>query len=294
MHALIRIVMILGSVLLLGLGTIRIAHAADARADSVAMVTDVQGKATLSTAGIAHDISILTEIADQSQIDLAQATRLVALWLRSGEEFAFVGPAAIRFTPAGPQMLSGATPTRRPSALERAKDIRIRTSGITQAAVVMRSLAKSARIRLLTLVGTRTLDPNPEFRWQSIPGVPQYRFELADVTGRVLLEVDVTGDAYRLPAAVKLDEGATYTWELSTRLPDGRKYASLGDFSITTAAQRERAEAIRPGADASLAERVAFALWLDQQELRDEARKYWKDAAAERPEDAKLRQLAGE
>ena len=34
------------------------------------------------------------------------------------------------------------------------------------------------------------------------------------------------------------------------------------------------------------------AAWLEQQDLRDEARKYWRAAAAERPEDARLRALA--
>jgi hypothetical protein len=40
--------------------------------------------------------------------------------------------------------------------------------------------------------------------------------------------------------------------------------------------------------------RVAYAAWLEQMQLRDEARKYWKGLAAERPDDAKLRALAAE
>ena len=294
MSVLSRLSKMLGLVLLLGFAMDYAAEAAEAGTEAVAMITDVQGKATLDTPGETRNLTILTEIVNDSQIDLAQAARLVALWLKSGEEYAFIGPATIRFTASGPQMLSGAQPTRRPSALERSKGIRIRAAGVTQAAVVMRSAGKATRIRLLTLAGTRTLDTNPEFRWQPIPGVRQYRFALADVTGRALLEVDVSGDVYRLPAEVKLDEDATYTWELATRLPDGRKYASSGDFSIVPSTQREQVDAIRPSADASLAERVAFAAWLEQQELRDEARKYWKDAAVERPQDAKLRQLAGD
>jgi hypothetical protein len=39
---------------------------------------------------------------------------------------------------------------------------------------------------------------------------------------------------------------------------------------------------------------VAYAAWLEQVELRDEARKYWKVLSTERPEDKKLRELAGE
>ena len=268
--------------------------AAEPRAETIAVITDMQGKATLGAASDPRDVTILSEIQAGSELELAPGSRLVVVWLRSGEEFSFSGPAAVRFTESGPRVLSGAQPTRRPSAIERAKDIRIRPSGVTQAAVVMRSLGKSPRIRLLSLAGTNTLEPNPEFRWQPIPGVRQYRFELADASGRALLELDIGADSYRLPAAITLDENVRYTWEVSARLPDGRKYAASADFMLLPAPERDRVESIRPGADATLAERVAFAMWLEQQKLRDEARKYWKDAAAERPQDTKLKGLAEE
>ena len=280
-----------GAVLLFALGSLCAAHATESRPADIALITDLEGKATVATRD--GELSIRSLVADQSQIDLAPASRLVALWLKSGEEYSFVGPAVIRMSANGPQMLAGPQPIRRASALENGKDIRIRPSGIAQAGVVMRG-TKNLRIRLLSLAGTRTLDSDPEFRWQPIPGVRQYRFELVDVTGRALLEVDVMGEVYRLPPSVKLEEAATYTWELSTRLPDGRKYAAAGDFSVAPAALRERVDSVRPGAGASLAERVAFATWLEEQDLRDEARRYWKDAAAERPNDGNLRKLAGE
>jgi hypothetical protein len=43
-----------------------------------------------------------------------------------------------------------------------------------------------------------------------------------------------------------------------------------------------------------VSQRVAYAAWLEQMELRDEARRYWKALSAERPEDAKLKALAAE
>jgi len=48
--------------------------------------------------------------------------------------------------------------------------------------------------------------------------------------------------------------------------------------------------------DAEGADIVSRSLgaWLEDMELRDEARKYWKTLAAERPDDAKLKSLAGE
>jgi hypothetical protein len=55
---------------------------------------------------------------------------------------------------------------------------------------------------------------------------------------------------------------------------------------------RAQAEVLRPAAAAPLSTRVAYAAWLDQMELKDEARKYWKAAAAERPDDPRLKSLA--
>ena len=51
---------------------------------------------------------------------------------------------------------------------------------------------------------------------------------------------------------------------------------------------------MRPAVTAPLSTRVAYAAWLDQMELKDEARKYWRMLSAERPEDARLKALAAE
>ena len=268
-------------------------HTGDTRAASVAMATDVQGKVSTSAGGAKRDVEILSEIADGAQVELAPSAQLVAVYLKSGEEFTLSGPAVARFTEAAPQSISGAVPVRRASALEKGKGVRIRPVGVAQAAVVMRG-RPSARIKLLSLADTRTLDARPEFRWQALAGAKSYHFNLNDPTGRTVLEFDVEGDSYKLPASVRLEEGANYSWDLSARLGDGRRYSANGAFSVLSAGQRQEVEALRPSAAAPLAERVAFAAWLEEQELRDEAHKYWKAAASERPQDQRLKQLAGE
>ena len=93
---------------------------------------------------------------------------------------------------------------------------------------------------------------------------------------------------------MQLREGVGYTWEVSARAPDNRRYVSAGDFSLASAELRAQAEALRPPAGSPVSQRVAFATWLEQMELRDEARKYWRTLSAERPEDDKLKALATE
>jgi hypothetical protein len=158
----------------------------------------------------------------------------------------------------------------------------------------MRSGRTAARIKLLVLSGTRTLETRPEFQWREVDPELKYQFELTDDTGRLLIEAQVEGTSFKVPSSVELRDGAAYTWKVSTRVPDGRRYVNVGDFSIAPADLRAQASAIRPAPDASVSERVAFAAWLEQMELRDEARKYWRTLSAERPHDERLKALAAD
>jgi hypothetical protein len=59
-----------------------------------------------------------------------------------------------------------------------------------------------------------------------------------------------------------------------------------------SAEQRARIEAARPAPDAPFSRRVAFAAWLEQLGLKDEARVYWKQLAGERPDSEQLKKLS--
>lgn len=260
-----------------------------ARAQNVAIVTDVSGKVAAQA-----PVTILAEIAADARVKLEPGSRLVVVYVKSGDEYTLTGPAQVQFRSGGPEVASGAKPQRKANPLGKESGVTIRPLSVAQGAFVMRSGRPTARIKLLSLSGTKTLDVAPEFRWQEIePGV-KYRFELTDDTGKSLYEGEVGGATFRLPAGVQLREGVSYTWELSARQGDGRRYVSAGDFSVADGGVRSRARSLRPAAGASVSQRVAYAAWLEQMELRDEARKYWKALAAERPEDSKLKALAAE
>jgi hypothetical protein len=259
----------------------------------VAMVTDLQGKATISAEGRARDVTILAELDAGSQVQLAAGATLVALYLDAGDEYVFKGPASILFKAGQPEVTSGAKPEKRGSSLGKGGNaIKIKPVGVAQGAMVMRGFRTGARIQLLNLHKTRTLETQPEFRWQALQSGVKYHIEVTDETGRMLHEADVDTASFKLPAAIPLKEGVPYTWEVSARLPDGRKYSSSADFAVAPADLRTQADALRPAASAPLSARVAYAAWLDQMELKDEARKYWKAAATERPDDPRLKSLA--
>lgn len=259
-------------------------------AEPVAMITDLTGR--VSAPGTAGGVTILAEIEADTRVTLEAGARLVAIHLGSGDEYSVAGPSQVRFGRDGVHGLSGAKPAKRASPLAKGgADVRIRPGAVTQAAFVMRSGRAGNRIALLALSGTRTLHGNPEFRWQApAPGL-KYRFELTDDSGRTLVESEVEGTAFAL-TSMHLKEGARYTWEVSARLQDGRTYLGVGDFSVAAADLQARAAALWPAPGAPVSTRVAYAAWLAQMELRDEARKYWQALAAERPDDARLQALA--
>ena len=261
----------------------------------VAMVTDLQGKATVAGDGRTRDVTILAELDAGAQVQLAAGATLVALYLDAGDEYVFKGPASIVFRSAQPDVTSGAKPEKRgPSLGKGGKGIRIKPVGMAQGAMVMRGFQTGARIQLLNLHKTRILETQPEFRWKELqPGV-KYQLEITDDTGRAVHEAQVDSTSFKLPASIRLREGVPYTWEVSARLPDGRKYTSSADFAVAPAEVRAQAEALRPAQSAPLSSRIAYAAWLDQVELKDEARKYWKVAATERPDDPRLKALAAE
>ncbi|HEV8518414.1 MAG TPA: hypothetical protein VGQ54_07545 [Burkholderiales bacterium] len=266
-----------------------------ARAESVAMITDIAGVITEPAASAKTINTILAEIEANTRLQLADAAQLVVIYLGSGSEYTMRGPALIEFRSSEPVAINGAQPVRRASPLAaRGAAVRIRPVGVTQAVLVMRSARPAARIRLLNLSGTQTLETQAEFRWQAPQPALKYQFELIDDTGRTLHEAQLETTTLRLPASVQLIEGVPYTWVVSARLPDGRKYSNAGDFRVAPANLRVQVEALRPAVSAPLSTRVAYAAWLDQMELKDEARKYWRALSAERPEDARLKALAGE
>ena len=78
--------------------------AVPAAAQGIAIVTDVSGEVTGP-----GPITILSEIAADARLQLEPGAKLVALYIKSGDEYAFSGPAQVQFQPGGPNVISGAT-----------------------------------------------------------------------------------------------------------------------------------------------------------------------------------------
>jgi hypothetical protein len=286
----------LGVILRHGLVLALLALGADVlAAEPVAMVTDIEGKAVLSEGKDKHDLTILSELKPGARVQLESGARVAVVYLVSGQEYELGGPAVIRFNASQPEALSGAKPKKGGVALAKGgSTIRIKPVVVAQAAIVMRSSAPGSRLKLVSLSGTKTLDVRPVFQWQPPQSGLHYQFELMDDTGKTIATATTDDSFLELPTQMQLKEEADYTWMVSTVLPDGAKYSNVGDFSIAPPALREQAEKMRPLNQATVSERVEYANWLEQMELRDEARKYWKSVAAERQGHPRLKEIIGD
>lgn len=264
-------------------------------AERVAMVTDIEGRAMLTEGAAKHELFILYELKPGARLQLESGARVSMVYLGSGQEYELDGPAIVRVTASQPLTLSGAKPKKGGVALAKGGGaVRIKPVVVAQVAIVMRSAAPGSRLKLLSLSGTRTLDTRPVFQWQPPQPGLHYQIELMDDTGKTIMTAATDEAALALPAQIELKDAADYTWMVSTVLPDGSKYSNVGDFSIAPREVRELAEKLRPASQAPVSERVEYASWLEQMELRDEARKYWKSVSAERHGDGKLKEVIGE
>ena len=107
-------------------------------AAGIAVVTDVQGRITLTAAGRNLDAGILSEVDTSAQAQLPANTSLVVLYLADGSEYQIKGPGQVVFRADRPEVTGGATAVRKPApGIGRP---RIKPAGVGQGAIVMRSL----------------------------------------------------------------------------------------------------------------------------------------------------------
>lgn len=261
--------------------------------EPVAMVTDLEGNATLMDQSRKLKLSILADIKSGAQLQLDDGARAIIVYLASGQEYELKGPSTAQFAHTQPETLSGNKIQARGLVLAKGgNDFRIKPMTVSQAAIVMRSAKLGAKLKLLNLTGTRTLASHPIFLWQPMQPDITYRLELSDDVGKSLFQTTTKETSLELPKQIQLQEGINYTWQVSATLPDGKTYSNTGDFSVAPSDLRAQVEKLRPQTDAPISERVAFASWLDQMSLKDEARSYWKALSKDRPEDSTLKALA--
>jgi hypothetical protein len=258
-----------------------------AHAEPIAIVTDVQGGASLVSGSATAPLRLLSELDDGARVTLAGGARVTALYMSTGDEYTAQGPGAVAFRAARPEVSGGATMTRRAPA--QGREIRIHRPTVAQTGLVVRSVGA----RLVSPVASTILERSPEFSWEDARKNVRYRFSLTDADGAAVYGAETEARTLRLPPSVVLKPGALYRWEVAVRSNDDHLQSVRATFRTASDEVRAQAQVLRPDAAAGFPGRVAYAVWLEQMELRDDAQRLWRELAAERPQDATLRQRAG-
>lgn len=283
------------AILLAAILAVPLAFVTDADAQrkpgAVALVSDVEGSVRLVRGGESGSARLLSDLFPDTRLELDPGARVVMLMLASGEEVTVRGAASALLAANGVSAEPAQAVSRRTSGVG---GVQLRRKDLAQAAIVMRKSDQTVRPPLLSLSGTYTIEQPPVFRWSAVEDSGPYRVTLLDDADKVLYEAVTTATEHALPASVALAPGRRYTWEVATRKANGVEHANFGDFGIAPPALRADALARKPRPGASFSDRIAYAVWLDTNELADAGREVWKQLAAERPGDEQLRRMASE
>lgn len=249
----------------------------------VAFVADVQGQ--VSIGGKARPV-LMSEVASGQRVDLGADGRLSVMYLQSGKELTLRGPGQYTVGDSDISVVTGAAPVAR--EVPRPVNSQVVVN-------VARSAAASTRMRDLSFI------PGPEYPRRGAIATSQptlrWRFDPAATPAEVkltvlaedqakLLETRVAGTEFRLPTP--LEPGRRYFWMLDV----GGQALGEGAFRVLPAEALARLAQARPAADAPFADRLLYALQLQDAGADADAREAWVVLARERPDLAELQRLA--
>jgi len=254
-------------------------------ADAVAMVTDLQGPARLVDEGRQRPLVLLEYLRPGHEVRLGKNARVTLIYFQSGTQYVAGGEGTVRIAVAKPEVAGGATlagsETRQAALAASAR------KDVVQGALVMKTVPQP--IQPLSPADTRVLDARPVFVWKSPKAKPPFHLTLTDVNKQVVAQADVKAMRFELPAGVTLADGARYAWRVEGKTAKGDPVVGEASFDVATAAERDKLNQARPAAGAAFSERVTYAVILDGMGFRDDARQLWRQLAAERPKDIRLR-----
>lgn len=253
-------------------------------AEAVAMVTDRQGKAQIVEGARARPLALLDYLRPDTELKLGRGASVTLVYFASGTQYVLSGEGGARIQadqPAPQGSVKVSSNAMRQGAL--VANARKETA---QGALVMKTAPQP--IWGLSPADGKILETRPVFHWESKRVKPPYRLTLNDASGARVAEGEVKGTSYALPANVTLHEGVRYSWRVEGRAGKAIE-GGEASFEIATAAEREQISQARPAAGATFSERVTYATILDGMGFRDDARRVWRQLAAERKGDIRLR-----
>lgn len=262
-------------------------------ADTAALVSDVSGNVAVKIDGKSSPLKLLAPIPLGARIDLPEGAKLSMIYVAKGNEYKLSGPGVYQVDASSPQTISGSAPTKQVSIGGALNGKRIRSENVAQATLTMRGIKKIRRsLEPLTPSGSITLADPLQLHWREPTTGLAYQVQLIDSQNKVLVSKEVMGNAFTLPREIPLASGGYYVWNLSTTIPDGSLVTASAQFRVASNEIREQAAKLKPGKDGAISERIAYGLWLEGENLANEARLIWDELALEFPDQPNIRDRA--
>lgn len=256
-----------------------------ALAEPVAMVTDVGGGVFLSEGASQKKVALLDYLEPKTMLRLDANAMLSVTFFSKPVEYRFTGPARLVVEQDRVTVSEGAAETRAVSLTKTTsakKYTAAQREHVAHAAYEMR--AGRPGLRLNDPVDTRVIAGDVGFSWDGPQPAEGCRLTLYDHRKKRIHQVSLTGNDWT-PAAGLLKPGRVYEWEVSAALKSGEELIARGSFSVADAAAAKNIRAQSPQADASFSDRLLYAVFLEEQGFRYDARRVWQELSKERPDD---------
>lgn len=264
-------------------------------ADPVALVLDVQGSAAVIQPHKSK-LAVLSYLEPGTVLRVEPGAKVAVTYFYKALEYNFTGPAVVAIKPEMAQVISGNPAQRRDleeTQTEAVKKLALRPSDkLARATFEMRSMPKT--LRLLAPLNSAIVTTTPELSWESVPGVQHYRLVIADVRGLALVDETTSASSWRVPKDAALPMGKTYRWRVEAQFATRKVISPDGEFWIVDKAQAEKIARMTPPTNASFADRILYAVTLENLGLKEDAKAEWSRLAQERPEEALLQQRAAQ
>jgi hypothetical protein len=257
---------------------------ASLRAQGVAMVADLQGRATL----LSEPLALTSEIPATRMVSVDAGSRLVLIALQDGEEITVHGPARFHLDAQGHPLAADKHITRKGAVVPHLQAA-LKPGGLAQASVVMREADPNALVPLAPEAGV--LEARPHFAW-SAPVGHRFTFALKEATGKELLSQEEAGAYAELPPGLELAPGVAYTWTVEDL--DAPAWPLRFEAQVTRLGEplRQTLDALRAHRESSFAQGLVYAAALTEAGLRKEAHSEWRRLATLRPGDPVLEAFA--
>lgn len=232
-------------------------------ADEPAVVTQVRGAALVAR----HQLDLLDPLKPGDTVELASGAELVVFRPAQLQQFTLTGPASFLVNDDGVVRRSGSGSVR----LER-QDPAFASALRRRDRVVAGAVVRGAFEPGGESDPERVAPSMPVLAWRAQAHVGAWRLRLLDAADRTLFETTVANTELTLPDSVRLMPARHYRRELRWQRRDGSVQLDTAPLQALDADEDARLVRLLPPADAPLAARVLFALYLRSIGVRSLAR----------------------